>query len=116
MLARQAREQHVDELGTFDVVIFTDTTRSFAQLSGELDVTTAPRLERLLNQLCRDGHRQITLDLSGLEFLGAAALTVFIRVDQALRSVGGQLVLTRLTRMARRILAITGLDSTLTIQ
>ncbi|MCA1695936.1 MAG: STAS domain-containing protein [Actinobacteria bacterium] len=103
-------------LPCFEVVPSTDTTHSRAQLRGELDLTTAPRLERLLDELYRDGYRQITLDISGLEFLGASALSVFVRADQALRAAGGELVLTRPSRMASRILSITGLDATLTIQ
>jgi anti-anti-sigma factor len=54
--------------------------------------------------------------MSGLDFLGASALSVFVRVDQTLRAAGGELVLTRPSRMASRILSITGLDATLTIQ
>jgi anti-sigma B factor antagonist len=77
---------------------------------------TAPDLEQLLDRLRRDGQRQIILDLSGLEFLSAAGLTVFLRTDHALRTVGGQLVLTRPTRMARRVLTITGLDAALSVQ
>ncbi|MGH3514753.1 MAG: STAS domain-containing protein [Pseudonocardiaceae bacterium] len=98
----------------FDVVVCADT--GCVALRGELDLLTGPRLERLLDRLRRDGHRQITLDLSGLEFLSAAGLSVFLRTDQALHAVGGRLVLTGPTRTARRILAITGLDATLSIQ
>ncbi|MDQ3762910.1 MAG: STAS domain-containing protein [Actinomycetota bacterium] len=104
------------QLACFDVVIPTSTAGSCMQLRGELDSNTAPGLERLLNQLCRNGHRQITLDLSELTFLSAAGLTVFLQADQVLRATGGRLVLTHPTRMTRRILAITGLDITLTIQ
>lgn len=100
----------------FDFVVFTDTVGSRVQLRGELDVFTAAELERLLDRLRRDGHRQIILDLAGLEFLCAAGLTVFLRTDQALRAVGGRLVLTGPTQMARRVLAITDLDTTLSIQ
>lgn len=112
----QAISQDIGQLACFDAVVCTDTAGSRVQLRGELDLATAPQLARLLDQLRRDGHRQITLDLSGLEFLSASGLTVFLRTDQALRAVGGQLVLTRTTRMARRVLAITGLDTTLSIQ
>lgn len=105
-----------DQLTCLDVVICTDTVGSHVQLRGELDLVTVPGLERLLDQLRRDGHRQITLDLSGLEFLSAAGLGVFFQADQALRAVGGRLVLTRPTRITRRVLEITGLDTTLTIQ
>ncbi|MDQ4092504.1 MAG: STAS domain-containing protein [Actinomycetota bacterium] len=108
--------QDVGQLAYFDVVMSTDTARSYVQLRGELDLNTAPRLEQLLDRLRRDGHRQVTLDLSRLEFLSAAGLNVFFRVDQALRAVGGRLGLTRPTPMARRVLAITGLDCTLSIQ
>lgn len=112
----QTIDQDTDQSACPDIVITSDTTRSYVRLRGELDQTTAPDLERLLDRLRRDGHRQITLDLSGLEFLSASGLTVFLRTDQALRAVGGQLVLTRPTRMAHRVLAITGLDTTLSIQ
>lgn len=82
----------------------------------ELDLATAPELERLLDQLCRDGHRQFIVDLPGLEFLDAAGLSVLLQADRALHAAGGRLVLTRPTGMTRRVLAITGLDTTLTIQ
>jgi anti-sigma B factor antagonist len=112
----QAISQDIGQIVCFDAVISTDTAGSRVQLRGELDLTTAPQLERLLDQLRRDGHHQITLDLSGLEFLCAAGLAVLLHADQALRAAGGRLVLTRPTRLARRMLAITGLDATLTIQ
>ena len=105
-----------DQVTFFEVILSTDTYRSRAQLRGELDLTSAPRLERLLNKLHRDGYQQLTLDMSGLDFLDASALSVFVRVDQALRAAGGELVLTRPSRMASRILSITGLDATLTIR
>ena len=112
----QAISQDIGQFACFDAVISTDTAGSRLQLRGELDLTTAPQLARLLDLLRRDGHRQITLDLSGLEFLCAAGLAVLLRADQALRAVGGRLMLTRPTRLARRVLAITGLDATLAIQ
>ena len=99
----------------FDDVVSTDIACSCVKLRGELHLATASDLERLLDQLRRDGHRQVTLDLSGLEFLSAAGLSVLLRADHALHAAGGRLVLTRPTRMAHRILAITGLDTTLTI-
>ncbi|MDQ4102370.1 MAG: STAS domain-containing protein [Actinomycetota bacterium] len=108
--------QAIGQLPCSDVVISTEAAGSCVQLRGALDLSSAPRLKQLLDRLRRDGHRQITLDLSGLEFLSAAGLTVFLRADQALGAVGGRLILTRPTRMARRVLAITGLDTTLTIQ
>jgi anti-sigma B factor antagonist len=68
--------------------------RITVQLFGELDLASAPRLEGRLDQLRRDGARLITLDLSGVEFLAAAGLSVFIGADQAQQAAGGRLLLT----------------------
>jgi anti-anti-sigma factor len=69
--------QDAGQLVCRDVVI--SGTASSVQLGGELDRSTASRLEQLLDRLRCDGHRQVFLDLSGLEFLSAAGLTVFLR-------------------------------------
>lgn len=99
-----------------DIVICHESGRTAVYLRGELDTSTAPHLEHLLDQLCQDGHQQIALNLSQLAFLGAAGLRVFIRTHQDLRATGGTLVLTRPNRMVQRVLAITGLDAALVIQ
>lgn len=56
------------------------------------------------------------LDLARLDFLSATGLEVFVRADDYLRATGGRLVLDRPTPRARRILAITELDTVLTIR
>jgi anti-anti-sigma regulatory factor len=54
--------------------------------------------------------------MSGLEFLGAAGLAVFNLVDEQQRAVNGRLILHRPRQLARHMLAVTGLDTVLTIQ
>ena len=100
----------------FGVRVCSDTSRSWVNLRGELDLVSAPHLQQVLDQLCRDGCREIVLDLSELEFLGAAGLTVFHRIDTQLHAVNDRLILHRPPALARRVLAITGLDSVLTIR
>jgi anti-sigma B factor antagonist len=100
----------------FDVVISQQTGCVGVYLQGELDASTAPHMEHVLDQLRHDGHHQIALDLSGLAFLGAAGLGVFVRIHHDLLATDGTLVLTRPARIVQRILAITGLDAALVIQ
>ena len=100
----------------FTVTISSDALRWWVTLRGELDLAGAPHLQQILDQLCRDGSPEVVLDLSRLEFLSAAGLTVFHRADEHLRAAGGRLILHRPGRLARRVLAITELDTVLTIQ
>jgi anti-anti-sigma factor len=100
----------------FGVRVCSQGPRSWVGLRGELDLVSAPGLQQVLDQLCREGYPEIVLDLSGLTFLGAAGLTVFHRVDHQLRAARGRLILHQPGRLARRVLAITGLDTVLTIR
>lgn len=100
----------------FAIEVSSNAQRTWVTLSGELDLTSAPRLQQLLDQLCRENHREIVLDLAGLEFLSAAGLSVFLRADDRLRAEGRRLILTHPGRRVRRVLAITQLDTVLTIQ
>jgi anti-anti-sigma factor len=101
---------------TFGVAVCSGAIRSWVTLTGELDLASAPRLEQVLDQLCRDGCPEVVLDLYGLDLLGAAGLGVFVRVDEQLRAAGGRLILDRPGRLVRRVLAITELDTVLTIR
>ncbi|MDQ4011289.1 MAG: STAS domain-containing protein [Actinomycetota bacterium] len=100
----------------FGVEVCSDTGRSRVALVGELDLASAPHLQRVLDELCRDGFQEIVLDLARLDFLSATGLEVFVRADDRLRAAGGRLVLDRPGPRARRILAITELDTVLTIR
>lgn len=106
----------VDDGAVFVVEVCSDAVCSRVELSGELDFASAPLLQQVLDQLCRDGYPEVVLDLSGLTFLSAAGLTVFLRADDQLRDTGGRLILERPGRLVRRVLAITELDTVLTIR
>lgn len=105
-----------DGCPVFTVQVSSETVRGWVSLHGELDVVSAPHLQELLDQLCGNGALEIVLDLSGLEFVSAAGLTVFHCVADHLRAAGGQLILDRPRWLARRALSITGLDTVLTIR
>jgi stage II sporulation protein AA (anti-sigma F factor antagonist) len=98
----------------FGVTVCSDALRSWVTLTGELDMVSAPRLEQVLNQVCRGDFQEIVLDLAGLDFLSAIGLELFVHADEQLRAAGGQLVLNRPGPLVRRVLAITELDTVLT--
>jgi anti-sigma B factor antagonist len=108
-----ARNGHKPSL---EVAVCSTRARSWVTLTGDLDLASAPQLQRILDQLCRDGYSEVVVDLTGLEFLGAIGLRVLLRADDQLRATGARLILYRPPRGARRILAITELDTVLTIR
>jgi anti-sigma B factor antagonist len=86
-------------------------------VQGELDLATAPLLERALAELIADRScRSIVLDLHDLDFVGSAGLTVLINAQAHTRTAGGDITLARPSTATMRALQITGLVSTFTIR
>lgn len=85
------------------------------RVGGELDVLTAPRLDQEVVRLLALGYREIALDLAGLSFVAAGGLSALTRADGRCRAVSGRLLLTRASPGFLRLLALTGLDATLTV-
>ncbi|MFB8003627.1 STAS domain-containing protein [Nocardia sp. NPDC056000] len=50
--------------------------------SGEIDVTSAPVLERVLRRALRAGTRTVVVDMTGVSFLGSAGITVLAAVAE----------------------------------
>jgi anti-sigma B factor antagonist len=78
------------------------------RLFGELDTATVAVVRELLDRFRNLGHQWITVDVTGLRFLGPAGAGEFVRAGEALRAAGGRLVLSGLTPPMRRLLDITG--------
>ncbi|WP_219415527.1 STAS domain-containing protein [Pseudonocardia nigra] len=100
-----------DAAGVFPLVIdvVAEPPRATVRVSGELDLFTAPALERRLDALRGAGCRHVDLDMAGVTFLAAAGLTVLARADRDYRAVPGRVLLAGTTRACRRLLALSGL-------
>ena len=85
-------------------------------LYGELDVVSAPELERRLAEVLSQPHARIMLDLNGLRFVDSAGVSVLIKAKQTAESEGRTLVLRRPTEQLERVFAVVGLADWLTIE
>ena len=79
-------------------------------LAGELDLATAPVLQKRLDTALRGGAT-VVIDMARLRFIDSSGLGMLVRAERELRDSGGQLVLVRGPRAAHRPFELTRLDA-----
>ena len=80
------------------------------RLFGELDVSEVPTV-----RACLDGaDGDVELDCSGLRFIDAAGMGLFVQLDAECQARGATLLIVNPSRCVTRLLELTGLDSLLT--
>jgi len=80
-------------------------------VTGELDLSSAPRLKWALAEVLDAGASRIVVDLSPVTFIDSTALGVLVGVQRSL-SVGAQLAIVCAHANVLKILELTGLDGT----
>ena len=84
-------------------------------LTGELDISSAPRLEDELVQVEAACPPAIMLDLRGLEFMDSTGLRTIVAADARAREQGRRLTIVRGPDAVQRIFSVTKLDERLEI-
>ena len=97
------------------LAVFGDVPRGRVVIVGELDLLTAPQLERLLTKLLHAGYRQLSVDASGVDFFAAAGLNVLIEASCRYQEAGGRLQLLDVPAPVQRVLTISRLDAGLNL-
>lgn len=95
-----ASQLHVDswQVGSLCVVTVT----------GELDVLTAPRLEKVVDHVLESGSTSVLVELSGVTFLASAGVGVLVDLRNRLSATDGRCGLVP-SDPVKRVLSITGL-------
>lgn len=89
-------------------------------IRGELDMNTAPELERQLEQALADPEGAIMVDLSDCEFIDSTGIALIVRAWQRLDRNGGgegqgRFVICCINHQVRRLLGITGVESSISM-
>ncbi len=79
-------------------------------LSGEHDLSTVDALSETLARVFALGDCHVVLDLSGVEFMGAATIHVIVRAKVLLNLESRTLTLRSPSRSARHVVDLCGLD------
>jgi anti-anti-sigma factor len=83
---------------------------TIAELTGELDISSAPALREQLLSLLRPGSSRLVIDLSKVSFCDATGLAVLVSTGRRARLLGGFLRLAAASPQVDQVLNITGLD------
>ncbi len=84
-------------------------------MSGELDISTAQRLEDDLKRIEADRPATTVLDLQQLSFMDSTGLRLLIMADARARAEDRRLVIVQGNEMVQRVMRLTRLDERLTI-
>jgi anti-anti-sigma factor len=87
---------------------------------GELDMNTAPELEQRLEAALVTSNASVMLDLSECEFIDSTGIALIVHTWQKLEqdgdeNSGGRLVLCCNNHQVKRLLKITGIDSSISM-
>ncbi len=83
-------------------------------LEGRLDTTTAPQLEKEINDSA-DGMTALTLDLAKLDYVSSAGLRVLLAAQKRMNKQGS-MVVKNVCEDIMEVLEITGFSDILTIE
>jgi anti-sigma B factor antagonist len=82
-------------------------------LSGELDISSAPRAEEEIDRVEADHPAVLVLDLRGLAFMDSTGLRLIVSADARARDQGRRLAVVRGPEAVQRIFRVTRLDERL---
>jgi anti-sigma B factor antagonist len=94
----------------------TGESSAVVAVGGEIDVYTSPVLQERLVDVLKEGHSNITLDLSRVTFLDSTGLGVLITALKRCRSAEGDLELVTAQPNVLKVLEITGLNDVFRIR
>lgn len=87
----------------------TEGGKTVLDVAGEVDVYTAPKLREKLVELVSDGHYDLVVDMTRVEFLDSTGLGVLVGGLKRVRSHNGSLELVCNQERILKIFRITGL-------
>ena len=93
----------------------TSGARTVVQVTGEIDVYTAPLLREELASLIDAEHRELLVDLTGVGFMDSTGLGVLVGALKKVRTLGGDLQLVISSEKLLKVFRITALTQVFTI-
>ena len=103
-----------DATTDFDIVADLDADAVRVQISGELDVSTAPKLIATVHEVAQPPVRRVDLDCEAVTFLDSTGLRALLVARSEATRMGVDLVIVEPSRSVDRVIQMTGLAGLLT--
>ena len=97
-----------------NIDIKRNTEETTLAIDGRLDTTTAPSLEKIINEDI-EGTKDLILDMSGLEYISSAGLRVLLGAQKKMQKIGS-MTLKHVSENVMDVLEMTGFADILTIE
>lgn len=88
---------------------YVDRGVAVVELAGEMDYSNSAQASSALTDVLASGHRELVVDLTGLEFMDSSGLGALIAGWKGARARGGSLCLVCVRELVLRVLRVTGL-------
>ena len=96
------------------IEIINNTNDTTIEIVGRLDTTTAPTLDKVINEDIGD-TKNLILDLKGLEYISSAGLRVLLGAQKKMQKIGTMKVI-NVCDSVMDVFEITGFADILTIK
>jgi len=80
------------------------------QLKGRLDLTTASQLKEKVQQCLTEGHKNVLLNMSQVDFINSSGLGTLVSTLKIVRTNNGRILLSSLAPYVQEIFEITQLS------
>jgi anti-anti-sigma factor len=100
---------------SFQVVAEPDGDVQVLTVHGELDLSTAPELREPLERAIEGDQRSILIDLTNCGFIDSTGVALIVEAWHRLEREQGHLALCCPSSQVRRVLEITGIDSSISL-
>jgi anti-anti-sigma factor len=106
-----AREELHPFAPPYRAEVKVDGSVAVVSISGEIDISSSPRLEHDLHSAWESaGRGHLVVDLRGIDFMDSSGLGVLTRARDTIQRADGEITLVRPQPTVRRVLEMTGID------
>lgn len=102
--------------GSLTIRCTADDRGAVVILGGELDLESAPELDRQLREVAGASPGRLLIDLSGLEFMDSTGLSVIVHAHRDSQANGHQLALRPGPPQVQRLFELTGVRQHLSFE